>query len=85
MSSSPTSVSLQPSQVSHQPPPEQRIIVRTRGGRRADLPASPPPGVHEVTEATALTSTSAPGTASPATRTPTTGGAAPANPAAAIG
>jgi hypothetical protein len=39
----------------------------------------------QVTAATALTSRSAPGTARPATRAETTGGAAPANSAAAIG
>jgi hypothetical protein len=40
---------------------------------------------HEVTAATALTSTSAPGTARPATYAATTSGAAPANSAAATG
>lgn len=71
--------SLQPSQVSRSshPPLGRRIIARTRGGRHADLPAPPPPGAHEVTAATALTSRSAPGTASPATRAATTGGARP--------
>ncbi|WP_291417565.1 hypothetical protein [Actinophytocola sp.] len=39
----------------------------------------PPPRGHDVTTATALTSTSAPSTAKPATCATTTGGAAPAS------
>jgi hypothetical protein len=78
-------VSDMPTMTPEEPPPGRRVITRIRGGRHADLPASPLPGAHEGTAATALTSTSAPGTASPATRTPTTGGAAPANSAAATG
>jgi hypothetical protein len=62
-----------------------RRRLRISAPRHADLPPPSPPGAHEGTAATALTSSSAPGTASPATRAATTGGAAPANSAAATG